>query len=198
MSRLKRPIVQGDVEAMRAWIAALTCLIVILGWYIASGKIPGVVPGPPEAKIIPPSPHLAPNLAALSGVWESPEGGVLPSRLVVEQIEPTWASIVYFWGDDPTGNFRGGWKRVTARVFPDGKLRWGHPGKFTIEISEDGLSLVGKKEQAGNASTFTMRRTAPQHWTVTPVRPIPSSSRRAPLQISEPPSSSMNTRPEDP
>ncbi len=162
MSRLKRPLVQGEGEATRAWIAALTCLIVILGGYVASGKIPGVVPGPQEVKVIPPSPHLAPKLAALSGIWESPQGEILPSRLVVEQIDPTWASIIYFWGDDPTGSFRGGWKRVKARVLLGGKLRWGHPGKFTVEISEDGLSLEGKKEQAGRVSTFTMSRAAPR------------------------------------
>lgn len=112
-------------------------------------------------RFTPPSPDLPPALAAFSGIWEDPQGGVLPSRLIVEEIHPEWATVVYLWADHPAGYFRGGWERVRARVVRGGKLRWGYPVRFTLELAEDGMSIEGTKERAGQVSTFTMKKVWP-------------------------------------
>ncbi len=144
---------------MKARTGLLACLIVVLGGYVAMARNTTEPPGSSEFTIIPPSPDLSPELAAFSGIWVSNPGGVVPSRLIVEEIHPNWASIVYTWGDGPIGGLKTGWARARARVLPDGKLRWGFPGKFTVEISSDRMSIHGKKEQAGGVGTFAMQKT---------------------------------------
>ncbi len=143
---------------MKARTGLLACLIVVLGGYVAMARNTTEPPKSSEFTIILPSPDLSPELAAFSGIWVSNSGGVLPSRLIVEEIHPNWASVVYTWGDHPTEGLTAGWARARARVLPDGKLRWGFPGKFTVEISSDRMSIHGKKEQAGSTATFAMRK----------------------------------------
>ncbi len=136
----------------------LACLIVVLGGYVAFARSTTRTPESPAFKIIPPSADLSPELAALSGIWQSKQEGGLPSRLIVEEIHPNWANIVYTWGDHPTGDLKAGWTRVRAKVLPDGTLHWGFPARFTVEVSSDGMSLQGKKEKAGRVATFAMRK----------------------------------------
>jgi hypothetical protein len=146
---------------MKARTGVLVFLAIVSIGYGAWGKIPAPIFAPPEVRITPPSPDLAAELAAFSGIWEDTQDGVLPSRLVIEKIHGNWATIVYVWADHPTGSFKGGWERVRAKVLPDGKLHWGYPGRFTVEIAKDGTSIEGTKEQAGRSSTFTMRKVWP-------------------------------------
>lgn len=133
-------------------------LFLLLGAYAASGAIRATAPGHPEVKITPPPAGLAPEVAAFSGIWDGARDGVLPNRLIVEKIHANWATIVYTWADDPTGNFKAGWARVRAKVLPDGTLHWGYPGKFTVKLVNDGTNIEGKKEQAGGVSTFTLKK----------------------------------------
>jgi hypothetical protein len=48
--------------------------------------------------------------------------------------------------------------RVRAKVHPDGKLFWRHPGDFTFQLSEDWTTLIGKREQGGLTANSLMRR----------------------------------------
>jgi hypothetical protein len=100
-------------------------------------------------------------LASFSGIWEGSEDGVLPNRLVVEQIRPTWANIVYQWADSSTRHVRAGRERVLARMLPDGTLRWGYPVRFTLELADNGMSIKGRMERGGAASTFTLKKVGP-------------------------------------
>ena len=161
VNRPSGPAVGRKERAMRTWSVVLTCLFIVLVGYAASGRNTATIPEVPKVQITPPPVDLTPDLAAFSGIWESPQDGALPSRLIVERIYPNWATIVYTWADHPAGDFKGGWERVRAKVQPDGKLRWGYPGKFTIRIGEDGTSIEGTKEQAGRLSTFTMKKVEP-------------------------------------
>jgi hypothetical protein len=137
-------------------IPALIGLALILTAVGPSKSVP-----PLETLVVPPATHVPPEVASLTGVWESLWGQGFPSRLVVEKIHPEWASIIYTWGDDPDGQFKAGWVRERAKVLPGGKLHCRYPGDFTFELSEDHTTLVGKSYWVGRADTIMMRRTHP-------------------------------------
>lgn len=146
---------------MKARVAVSLGVAVLVVGYMAAGSIRATLPGRPGTQITPPSAYLPPELASFSGIWEGSEDGVLPNRLIVEEIFPTWASIVYHWADSPTGNVKAGRARVLARVLPDGRLRWGYPVRFTLELADDGMSIKGSIERAGAASRFTLKKVEP-------------------------------------
>jgi len=133
-------------------VLALACL----SGYVATGWSPSV-PAPART-FVEPSPVATTETAALAGVWEGFGPDHLPMRLVVEDVHENWATILYSWGDQPEGMFQRGWVRVRARVLPNGKLFWRHPGEFTFQLSEDWTTLVGKREQGGRTATSLMRR----------------------------------------
>ncbi len=143
---------------MKARTGLLACLMVVLGEYIVLGRVMTRITGSPEVAITPPSADVPRELAAFSGVWQCNPEGSLPSRLIVEEIYPNWASIVYTWVDHPTEGLKAGWARVRAKVLPGGKLQWGFPGRFTVEMAQDGMSIEGKREQAGRQATFTLKK----------------------------------------
>lgn len=109
------------------------------------------IPGPPDVRITPPAPELAPELAVLSGVWEGSWfgwGSVLPARLTIETIDAETAQVIYAWGDE--GGERpfaqAGWVRRRAKVLPGGGLEWESGSwKFVFEIAQDRMSLKGKR-----------------------------------------------------
>jgi hypothetical protein len=110
---------------------------------------------PGDLRISPPAAGLDPKLASYSGAWEGRWGGILPSRIIVESITPTQATVVYTWGDSP--QFRAGWSRNTATVLSDGTLTWGDQIKLYFSLG-DGNSLVGVREQDRFISRVTMTR----------------------------------------
>jgi len=135
-------------------------LALIAAVFVLTSTLTGGVQVPafslPEARIAPadaPSPPLLRYVGTWEGSWE----GVLPSRIVVEEIHPQWASLVYAWADHPVGTFKGGAARVRAKVV-DGKLRWPFPGHFTFEVSEDGQTLVGFAKQPTDTAMIVMKR----------------------------------------
>ena len=146
-------------EAMRAWTVGLTFLLVVLVGYVAFGV--HSIPETPVALVASPLANLAPELAAFSGTWEASQNGALPSRLVVERITPEWASLVYSRTDLSTEGAGETRERIRAKVLPGGRLRWGYPGRFTIQVGLDGTHIEGTKEQAGKVVTFTMKKVEP-------------------------------------
>ena len=143
---------------MKTRVIFLVCLTVAITGYVASGKIAGSISALPEITITPPPSDLTPKVAALSGIWEATQAGVGPSRVVVERIDETWASVLQFWPDQPAEHAKGDWKRISARVSPNGELRWGYPVKFTLRVTEDGTTLESKTERAGTSVTTMLRR----------------------------------------
>ena len=141
---------------MKIRIAIVALSLACLGGYVAAVW---THPDPtPQPQIVPPAPDVPAETAALSGVWEGFGPEALPLRLVVEKVHEHWATVTYTWGDHPDGRFQKGWVRVRAKVLPDGKLFWQHPGDFTFQLSEDWTTLVGKREQGGATATSLMRR----------------------------------------
>jgi hypothetical protein len=143
---------------MKMRTGLLACLIVLLGGYAVSARNATPIAVSPDISVVPPSLDLTPELAAFSGVWESSREEVLPSGLIIEEVHPNWATVVYTWTDHPTAGLKAGWMRVRANVLPGGKLRWGFPGRLTVELTHGGSGIEGKREQAGRVSTFTMKK----------------------------------------
>jgi len=136
-------------------------VILILALACLSGYVATVWNSPtqvPQPRSVPPAPDIPAEVAALSGVWEGMGPDDLPARLVVEDVRGHWATVLYTWGDHPEGKFQRGWVRVRAKVHPDGKLFWRHPGDFTFQLSEDWTTLVGMREQGGLRVNSLMRR----------------------------------------
>ena len=117
-------ISDGEEDAMSTRAAWLLCGIVVFGAYTVLALNSPMLSGPPRITITPPSPDLSPKLAALSGVWEPDQHSFPTTRVVVEQINETWATILLTARADSPGYPNGGWERVRARVSPDGEVRW--------------------------------------------------------------------------
>jgi hypothetical protein len=68
---------------------------IILSMVVMTGVAsPATLPAPPELRMTPPAADLPAELTAFFGTWEGTWDGVLPSRLVVEEIDATSARVV--------------------------------------------------------------------------------------------------------
>ena len=128
-----------------AW---LLCGIVVVGCYGVLAVMTPAPPGTPELQITLPAPDLAPQLAALPGVWEAGQDGLAPSRVVVEQINETRATLLLIGPHHPPGYPKSGWERVRAQVHPDGRIEWGYPVRFTLRLAADGATLETTRDGA--------------------------------------------------
>jgi len=120
------------------------------------------LPWPENLNITPPSPGLAPELAAFSGIWEGNWDGGLASRLAVEQIDTESARVVYAWDDSPP-YFKGGWTRIRAKV-SGGKIEWGTPPnpQFSFRMSGDRTTMHGERVRKDDVMhTVVMRKVTP-------------------------------------
>lgn len=118
------------------------------------------LPTPQDVAISPPAPGLPPKLAAFSGTWEGNWDTSLPSRLIVEQIHPGIARIVYSWGDAPDDSFNTGYTRTYAKTLPGGIIEWGGYGArhFLFTMDEDRTSITGKCEWHGRINVIRMNK----------------------------------------
>jgi hypothetical protein len=122
------------------------------------------IPLPTTIRIEPPGADLPPEVAAFSGTWEGSWEGDVPGRLVVERIDAEWARVVYAWGDDPGGRFKGEWERVPAKVLPGGRLQSVDDAlkmTLTFEMAQDRMSIQGQHDAAGRVTTVGMQRVGP-------------------------------------
>ena len=150
----------------------LLCGLVIFGAYGVLAIMAPSLSEPPEISITLPSPDLSPKLAALSGVWEADPGGNAATRVVVERIDETRASILLIGGNHPPGYPHEGWERVRARVLRDGGVQWGYPVRFTLRVTEDGTTLESQIERAGAVARTTLKKVGAL---VTVTRPKPDA-----------------------
>jgi hypothetical protein len=134
-------------------LSAILTLVIIAGVPSAT-----ILPAPPEVHMTVPAADLPPEVAAFSGTWEGAWDNMLPSRLVVEEIDTESARVVFAWADHPHGRFQAGWSRVRGKVLPGGTLQWGTDVKFTFTMARDRLSINGKWEEAEHSSTVMMKK----------------------------------------
>jgi tetratricopeptide (TPR) repeat protein len=122
------------------------------------------IPLPTTIRIEPPVADLPPEVAAFSGTWEGRWEGDVQGRLAVERIDAEWARVVYAWGDDPGGRFKGGWERVPAKVLPGGRLQSVDEAlktTLTFEMAQDRMSIQGEHDAAGRVTKVRMQRVGP-------------------------------------
>ena len=143
---------------MKSRVGLIVCAIATLAGFSTSGNILAMRTENPEVNLRLPPPDLHPSLAALAGVWEASHPGVSPSRVVVEQINETWATVLHFWPNYRTGRPTGVWQRATARVLPDGELIWGYPVRFRLRATEDSGTLEVIKGGSASIAKWELRK----------------------------------------
>jgi imidazolonepropionase-like amidohydrolase len=113
------------------------------------------VPLPSNIEIIVPEPGVGLELAAFSGAWTGRWDGVLEHRLVVEDIDPPTARVIYAWG---SGVSRPGWTRVRGELV-EGMLtlRFPHPATVTYRVQAGG-TLDATYQWPGGSSRTQMTR----------------------------------------
>jgi hypothetical protein len=136
------------------WIFSIILSVVIMGGAASAATLPA----PPEVRMTPPAADLPPEVKAFFGTREGTWDGVLASRLVVEEIDATYARVVYAWANDPQERFKGGWSRITAKVLPGGALQEGSDVKFTFKMAKDRRSIEGERARAEHISLVTMQK----------------------------------------
>jgi len=112
-----------------------------------------------------PDPGLDQCLAVLAGAWEGNWGfglpNALPSRVTVERITPTEATIVYANGDSPNGQIRADVRRYTASVASGSQFEFGQGVRFIFRLL-DGTVLSGLRVQGQTTlATVNMHRCSP-------------------------------------
>jgi hypothetical protein len=142
---------------MTSRAAWLLCGFGVIGAYVVLALCSPTLSGPPEIRITPPAPALGAKLAALSGVWEPTQDAILASRVVVEQIDESRATLLLIGRNHPPG-YPNGWERVRARVLGDGQIQWGYPTRFTLRLAESGATLETRIERAGATASMTYKK----------------------------------------
>jgi len=112
-------------------------------------------------RILPPDEDISPELRAFSGSWAGRWDGILPSQLIVEEISADSAKIIYTWGDHPSGYFKKGRIRRTAKAFPFGKIELAGETSLIFEIDIEEDVLYGTRESPTSISRIVMERKTP-------------------------------------
>jgi len=111
----------------------------VLGVAVVIGAVM-TYPDQGKIQIITPDKDVDASVAALSGSWQANSDGLI-SRVVVERVRPTWASVLIVWSDRVTANPKANWQRVKARVLPNAELQWGYPVKYTLAVKDGAATL---------------------------------------------------------
>lgn len=90
----------------------------------SSRSIEELAPAFEHIKITQPDQNINPMLKSFSGWWVGRWDGILPSQLIIEEIESNSATVVYTWGDHPSGSFKRGRSRSKVKVSPSGKIEF--------------------------------------------------------------------------
>jgi hypothetical protein len=120
---------------------------------------PSIAPLPLDVRIIPPEAAVLQQLAAFSGKWSGVWDGILHHVLVVEEITPPHAVVIYAWGTAPQWQIaQPGWGRVQGE-FVDGalKLSLRRPATAMYRLQPDG-TLDATYEWAGGISRANLTR----------------------------------------
>jgi hypothetical protein len=114
---------------------------------------------PSEVRLVPPEASVAPQLAAFSGKWSGVWDGILAHVLVMEEITPPDAVVVYAWGKAPQWHIdQAGWDRVRGEwVEGTLKLSLRRPATVFYRLQPDG-TLDATYEWAGGISRATLTR----------------------------------------
>jgi len=142
---------------------SLVLVWLLVGYVALSFAASQFTPLPLEVRITPPSLDLPKNIAGFSGTWYGSWDNRHSTTLVVENIEPPTAIVVYSWGEYKGKD--GGWRRSEWKIGPN-KLENDSEGGITITyfLSDDGEILEGTYIHRGKQTRInytTMQRDIP-------------------------------------
>ena len=113
-------------------------ILVLLG---SRSAIAAEVPLPTQINIVLPSANLPKEIGAFSGRWEGTWEGTLQAVLIVEEIGPEKAKVIYAWADAPAWNVKPGYKRYAAEVIAGGKTTLEFTAdnkvKYVVELGDE-------------------------------------------------------------
>ena len=120
---------------------------------------------PDSIRIAPPDEGLAPDKAAFSGTWAGSWSGVPMNHvLVVEEIGPEGAQVIYAFGSNPfTADGKGLYRRLPA-LFVEGALQVTEPkdiGGYTTTYRlnpDNSLAVTTAKSETGESHQTTLHR----------------------------------------
>ena len=133
---------------MKLRIILIVCAIATLAGFNVLGSTRALHLQDSNVMLSSTSPNLHPKLADLAGTWDASRPGTPLSRVVVERIDETWATVSYSWPDQRTDHPSVAWQRIAARVLPDGELRWGYPVRFSLRAN-DGVGTLEAYKGSG-------------------------------------------------
>lgn len=99
-------------------LAAFAAVLVLGACQAPQREAP--LPGPDEISIQEPGPELPAKYAAFLGKWHGRWGGTLDGYLVVEEVDPPAAHVIYAWGTNRNVD-QAGYEELDAE-FRDGSL----------------------------------------------------------------------------
>jgi hypothetical protein len=125
----------------------------------ASTATTASVPLPQDLQIVSPNPDLAPEIRAFSGKWFGVWDNVLDHILVLEQITPPNATVIYAYGIAPSWNVnQAAFFRVQGQIGGGTlKLLLRRPATVTYRMQPDG-TLDATYEWSGGISKAKMKR----------------------------------------
>jgi len=137
--------------------------VVDVSYFLYGGQDFENVPLPDDIVVSPPSGTVAPDKAAFSGAWAGVFQGWLHHVLVVEEIEPDGAKVVYAFGPSPYLPDGKGLFRRLKGVFVDGGLKVTEPnelgGYTTIYTLNPDGTLTARGDAPGeDPQEMTLRR----------------------------------------
>ena len=142
---------------MKAAIPLILSAALIAACQTTGGFQPA--PLPSNVAIEQPAADIAPEFATYSGTWRGKWGGSLDTYLVVEDVDPPTADVIYAWGTNRNVE-RPGWMRRTGR-FNDNELvvLLGPGVTTTFEMESDGtISAEYINEERGWHSTAVLTK----------------------------------------
>ena len=139
-------------------IITLICFLSIL--LFSTQYVTAEVPLPDDINIVPPSSDLPQEIAAFSGKWEGNWDKTLDAILIVEEIGPEKAKIIYAWGDAPEWNTKKGFKRYKAKVITGQKPKLEFmKGKFTVQlVDSNSIKITREREEDGTIDETKLKK----------------------------------------
>ncbi len=132
--------------------------VVDVSYFLYGGQDFENVPLPDDIVVSPPSDTIAPEKAAFSGPWAGVYQGVVNHVLVVEEIEPDGAKVVYAFGPAPyLPDGKGLFRRLSA-VFVDERLQVTEPSDLGGYTTIYTLNPDGTLTARGGGDEMTLRR----------------------------------------
>jgi len=146
---------------MKGLVLKCIAVLILLG---SAGLADAQVPLPANVSIVAPSPDIRKDIAAYSGKWVGSWSGILDAILIVEEVNPERAKVLYAWGDAPRWNVSKGFQRYQATVAlaRSAELAFGSGSvNFTASMNSDMSSISITRVSGQGAITDTFKRVVP-------------------------------------